>query len=131
MTTPFEQVENEAMRDMDLLRANIKKLEQDVNNANHSADMYANAWQRELLQYDGKIRNKHHHIDAMVLSTRALIEMLKKADATVAEAKKAASMLSMVYEIKARRGGWIEADPLSFDNAADWNRRIIYTKKET
>ncbi len=66
-------------------RAAVAKLEQDVKQANADADMYARAWQRELAQYDGTIRNKRHHIDAMVCTTRDLIAKLKAAEARIRE----------------------------------------------
>ncbi|MGG7604662.1 hypothetical protein [Massilia sp. BKSP1R2A-1] len=66
-------------------RAVVAKLEQDVKQANADADMYARAWERELAQYDGKIRNKRHHIDAMVCTTRDLIAKLKAAEARICE----------------------------------------------
>jgi hypothetical protein len=52
--------------------------------------MYANAWQREIAAYDGAIRRKGHHIDAMVLTTRDLVEKLRKAEARVRELEAAA-----------------------------------------
>lgn len=49
--------------------------------ANMDVNRYADAWQRELAEYDGTIRNKRHHIDAMVLTTRDLIARLRVAEA--------------------------------------------------
>jgi hypothetical protein len=83
MTHPFEVVEQEAMRDMAALRAEAAKYKKIAADANADADMYANAWQRELAAYNGLIRNKRHHIDAMVLTTRDLVEKLRTAEARV------------------------------------------------
>jgi adenylate cyclase class IV len=66
-------------------RAQVERLQKQVRQANADADMYANAWQRELAAYNGLIRNKRHHIDAMVLTTRDLVEKLKAAEARVRE----------------------------------------------
>lgn len=66
-------------------RATVEKLEKAARNANADADMYARAWQRELAAFDGTIRNKRHHIDAMVLTTRDLVARLRKAEARVRE----------------------------------------------
>lgn len=65
-------------------RTQIDRLEKQVRQANADADMYANAWQRELASAGIGFRNKRHHIDAMVLTTRELVERLKKAEAALA-----------------------------------------------
>lgn len=64
----------------------IAELQTAAKNANADADMYAKAWQRELVAYDGKVINKRHHIDAMVLTTRDLVDRLKKAESALAAA---------------------------------------------
>ena len=61
------------------LEAKIADLEQKATRARLDADMYANAWQRELCAFDGKIYNKRHHIDAMVVTTQKFIEKWKQA----------------------------------------------------
>jgi hypothetical protein len=82
---PFDIVEREVMREQTEFRSRIAQLEREVKSANACADMYANAWQREIATYDGTIRRKSHHIDAMVLTTRDLVEKLKAAEARIRE----------------------------------------------
>lgn len=79
----FDLVEREVKRQISQLEAEIVRLKKlaDANSAD--ADMYANAWQRELVAYDGLIRSKRHHIDAMVLTTREFIDKLKKTELRV------------------------------------------------
>lgn len=66
-------------------KASIDALVKQLADANRSAAMYANAWQRKLAAYDGTIRNKRHHIDAMVVTTRDLVGKLKQTEARLAE----------------------------------------------
>lgn len=49
--------------------------------ANADVEMYARAWKRELLAFDGRLMNKRNLIDALVLSTRDLVERLKAIEA--------------------------------------------------
>lgn len=58
------------------------EIEAEANN------QYAVAWRRELLAYDGKMRNKTHLIDALVVSTRDLVDRLKTAEAKLREMEK-------------------------------------------
>jgi hypothetical protein len=51
------------------LLAKIRKLEADLRAANADADMYHRAWSREL----GTVYNKGHAIDALVITTRAVV----------------------------------------------------------
>ncbi len=53
---------------VDELTAQVRKLEAALKAANADCDMYANAWQREL----GDLYGKRHHIDALVITTRAM-----------------------------------------------------------
>jgi hypothetical protein len=73
---------DERIRD---LERELTAAQERAKNARTDADMYANAWQRELCAYDGKIRNKRHHIDAMVLTTQEFIEAWKVSEARVRE----------------------------------------------
>lgn len=68
------------------LEAKIAELEQKATRARLDADMYANAWQRELCAFDGKIYNKRHHIDAMVVTTQRFVEAWKQAIRTLTSA---------------------------------------------
>lgn len=65
-------------------KAEMERLTQIAKNANADADMYANAWQRELGPFG--FRNKRHHIDAMVLTTRELVSQAVGARKTLAAA---------------------------------------------
>lgn len=77
----FEIVEREVKREIEHLQAALRKAQKLAADNNADAEMYARAWQRELVAYDGTIRNKRHHIDAMVLTTRGLVDKLKHAEA--------------------------------------------------
>ena len=79
----FELVERAVMAEVAHLKYEISRLTTLAANNNADADMYANAWCRELQGYNGLIRNKRHHIDAMVLTTREFVEKLKAAEATM------------------------------------------------
>lgn len=70
--------------EMRALAAKLDASEKALKNANADADMYAHAWQRELSEYNGLIRNKRHHIDAMVLTTQAFVAKLKAAETALA-----------------------------------------------
>lgn len=52
-------------------RAEIDRVTKIATNANADANMYSNAWQRELAEFDGTIRN---NIDAMVVTTQDLVQ---------------------------------------------------------
>lgn len=87
----WDIVEREVKIEQQTARATIEKLEKAARAANADADMYAHAWQRELAAYDGTIRNKRHHIDAMVLTTRDLVAKLKAAEARIRELEQAST----------------------------------------
>lgn len=63
------------------MRRNIEALKEKIKSSDATAEMYARAWQRELAAFDGTIRNKRHHIDAMVLTTQDLVAKAKLANA--------------------------------------------------
>ena len=35
-----------------------------------------------------------------------------------------------VYQVKGNKGGWVDVSREVYDNAADWNRRILYTRPQ-
>jgi len=84
--------DEEASEHFDKLEAEIDRLQADLHKVmaerdaalklakdeKASADMYANAWVREL---GGKLIRKSHHIDACVLTTRGMRERLEKLEA--------------------------------------------------
>lgn len=76
-------VERVVQAEVAQLKFEISRLTTLAANNNADAEMYARAWQRELAAYDGMIRNKRHHIDAMVLTTREFIDKLKRSEATM------------------------------------------------
>lgn len=79
----FEMVEKVVMAEMAQLRYEISRLTVLAANNDADADMYAKAWQRELQEYNGLIRNKRHHIDALVVTTRDFVQKLKAAESTM------------------------------------------------
>lgn len=79
----FEMVERAVQAEIDHLKYEISRLAKLAAAYNTDADMYANAWQRELAGYNGLIRNKRHHIDALVVTTREFIDKLKRSEATM------------------------------------------------
>lgn len=66
-----------AQATIEALRQDAERSRKAAKNANADADMYANAWQRELCAFDGKIYSKRHHIDAMVATTQRFIAQWK------------------------------------------------------
>lgn len=68
----------------------IIALQKQVKQHDADAEMYARAWERELRQFDGKIINKRHHIDALVLTTQDLVEKARRALQPSAQADVAA-----------------------------------------
>lgn len=62
----------------DIKDKKIAELEKQVKQHDADAEMYARAWERELCKFDGKIFNKRHHIDALVLTTQDLVEKARQ-----------------------------------------------------
>ena len=85
------------------LEARCEKAELMAKNADADAEMYARAWQREL---GSAWRNKSHHIDACVVSTRRLHEERDKAVRELHEYKTsmtASDWLIKLAELRKRR----------------------------
>ncbi|MFM9829707.1 MAG: hypothetical protein ACKVOB_13355 [Sphingomonas sp.] len=68
--------------EVERLKQALASAESKAKSADADADMYAKAWQRELGSYG--FVNKRHHIDAMVLTTRKLVENAVEARNTLA-----------------------------------------------
>jgi hypothetical protein len=53
-------------------------LMEDRDSWKRTAEMYITAWTREVAEFDGTIRRKSHHIDALVLTTQELVRKARE-----------------------------------------------------
>lgn len=86
---------NALRSELGIVKAQLSDAKRSTEDWKSEANQYANAWQREL---GGKLINKHHLIDALVLTTRELVKEKRAAERGCEDLKEIKTKLSAHFD---------------------------------